>query len=88
MKAILKGVEHSKGSFEGRDYENYKLHCVAIRETENVKGIAVSVIKVNPSVFEKFMQGKTDEMVLDKKIDIEVAIINNKQVVQFIELLK
>lgn len=88
MKAILKGIEHSKGNFDGIVYDNYKLHCVSIRETVNVKGIAVSVVKVNPSVFENFMQGKTDEMVLDKKIDIEVAIINNKQVVQYIDLIK
>lgn len=88
MKVILKGVQHSKGSFEGVEYDNYKLHCVATREMEGIKGIAVSVIKVNPSVFEEFMRGKTDEMVLDKRIDIEIASVNNKSVVQYIELIK
>lgn len=88
MKAILKGYEHSEGEYEGRKYNSYKLHCVSIRETEGVKGLAVSVVKVTPTVFETFMQGKTDEMIIDKKVDIEIAQVNQKNVVQYVELVK
>lgn len=89
MKAILKGIERKNGTLDsGKEYDNYYLHCVQAREVNGVKGIAVEKIKVAPSIYDDFMKGKTDDMVLDKKIDIDVAVVNNKGVVQSVELVK
>lgn len=85
MEMILHGFKHSKGEYEGRHYDNYRLFTSNLFGTDYVVGHEVNNLKVTPTVFNDFMLGKTDEMVLGKKIDVTFGMNN---IIQKIELVK
>ena len=62
--AIVVGIVHSSGEYNGRQYDNYNLHCLrdARPEYSNEQGQITEVVKIKASDFSKYNISLGDEI--------------------------
>ena len=60
---LVVGIEHSSGTYNGRYYDNYKLHCLCESSaSDKVKGQLTEVVKVPKVMFEQLSVNVGDEI--------------------------
>lgn len=60
---LVVGIQHSKGSYNGYDFDNYKLHCLSPASGQESEGQLCDVIKVPKDLFESSKITVGDEVV-------------------------
>ena len=66
MEYTVIGLQISKGSFNGFDYDNTKLHCLFDSESQYLNGTGVEIITVSNS----FLAKHNIPNLLNKKIKV------------------
>lgn len=71
------GVKESKGTYEGYDYYNFKLHCLEPIEPTKGQGHECVVVKVPHLVFSDFVQRAAGGNI-SKVLGLEVDVIYDR----------
>lgn len=75
MKII--GYQLSKGEYQGRPYQHYKLYFTSLIE-KNGSGYSCEVVKVPVSVFDEFVKIYVSNGDLNKILNLSVEVSYNK----------
>lgn len=80
------GVQSSKGSYNGFDYDNIKFHCSKLSDSDYVVGCEVEVVTVSRKFFENNINvpmsdllGKQCQVYYNKKGKVDVFQVIDKK---------
>lgn len=76
MQMNLIGFRHNVGTFEGKDYDNYKLFVSYEPLNPNIVGEEINTLKVSKHIFENYLNSCLDLNDALGSVNIELGFNN------------